>query len=134
MDHVNPQKEKQSDANKSDKPTFLDPSQPIIRPQTLSLILVSSSTSFPTYKYPSLPPFFFSLFSFFSSSYLPCLGGRDHQGGPPRVGPCIAQRGGTICPTAFGPLAGVFFGTFTSFFSLTTSPSCVVLKKRKIIS
>jgi hypothetical protein len=109
------------------------PSQPIIRLKNLSLILVSFSTSFPTYKYPSLPPSFFH-FSFFSSSYLPCLGGRDHEGGPPRVGPCIAQRGGTVRPTAFGSLAGIFFGTFPSFFSLTTSPSCVVLKKRKIIA
>ncbi len=63
-----------------------------------------------TYKY-FLPPPTFLLF-FFSSSYLPCLGGRDHEGGPPQIGPCIAQRGGTVCSTAFGSLTGVFFGTF----------------------
>ena len=63
-----------------------------------------------TYKY-FLPPPAFLLF-FFSSSYLPCLGGRDHEGGPPQIGPCIAQRGGTVCSTAFGSLTGVFFGTF----------------------
>ena len=82
------------------------------------------------------PPSFLFSFSFFSSSYLPCLGGRDHEGGPPRVGPCIAQRGGITCPTAFGPLAGEFFGSFhifDVFFSLTTPPSCVVLKKRTYI-
>jgi hypothetical protein len=36
--------------------------------------------------------------------------GRDQKGSPPRIGPCIAQRGGAVCPTVFGPLAGVFFG------------------------
>ena len=52
-------------------------------------------------------PFFF----FFFSSYLPCLGGCAQVGGLPRIGPCIAQRGGTIRSTAFGSLTGVFFGT-----------------------
>ena len=62
------------------------------------------------YKKPFIPPTF--NFFFFSSSYLPCLGGCDHEGGPPQIGPCIAQRGGTVCSTAFGSLTGVFFGTF----------------------
>jgi hypothetical protein len=39
------------------------------------------------------------------------LGDRDHEGGSPQIGPCIAHRGGTVCPTAFGSLAGVFFGS-----------------------
>ena len=56
----------------------------------------------------SLRPF--DLFSSFFSSYLPCLGGCDHEGGPPRIGPCIAHRGGTVRSTAFGSLTGVFFG------------------------
>ena len=63
------------------------------------------------YKSPR-PPIPFISFSSFFSSYLPCLGGCDQEGGPPRIGPCIAQRGGTIRSTAFGSLTGVFFGTF----------------------
>jgi len=51
---------------------------------------------------------------FFSSSYLPCLGGCAQVGGLPRIGPCIAQRGGTVRSTAFGSLTGVFFGTVPS--------------------
>ena len=42
------------------------------------------------------------------------MGGCDQEGGPPQIGPCIAQRGGTVCSTAFGSLTGVFFGTFLS--------------------
>ena len=53
--------------------------------------------------------------SFLSSSYLPCLGVRDQKGGSPQIGPCIAQRGGTVCSTAFGSLTGVFFGTLHSW-------------------
>ena len=39
------------------------------------------------------------------------MGGCAHEGGLPRIGPCIAQRGGTVRSTAFGSLTGVFFGT-----------------------
>ena len=65
------------------------------------------------------PAALFDSFLLFLSSYLPCLGGCAHEGGLPRIGPCIAQRGGTIRSTAFGSLTGVFFGTFHTVDSIS---------------
>ena len=76
------------------------------------------------HKYPLLPRLF--LFFFLSSSYLPCLGDCDQQGGSPQTGPCIAHRGGTVCSMVlYGSLTGVFFGTlhsWNSFFSSSFEP------------
>ena len=53
----------------------------------------------------------------------------------PRIGPCIAQRGGTIRSTAFGSLTGVFFGTFPSgdpiiFLFIKSWARCSRVEKR----
>ena len=74
------------------------------------------------HKYPQLARLF--LLFFFSSSYLPCLGGCDHKGSSPQIGPCIAHRGGTVCSMAFVVIDRriLWHSPFVELFSSSLEP------------